>query len=134
MIQMTIVSIGSVILGVMVLIGGIVAGIVADCDGSDRVGMMILAIIVSLMMIIIPIVYSRTESGKRALKDQQSNFGTNQAQREITVYDINGNIIEQYKGKFDIETDRDKYILFDDENGKRHIIYYTTGTVIINEN
>ena len=132
MIQMTIVSIGSVILGVMVLIGGIVAGIVADCDGSERVGMMILAIIVSLMMIIIPIVYSRTESGKRALKDQQSNFGTNQAQREITVYDINGNIIEQYKGKFDIETDRDKYILFDDET--EHIINYTTGTVIINEN
>ena len=50
-----------------------------------------------------------------------------------TIYDINGNVITTYTGKFDIETDNEKYILFDDEDGLRHIIYYTTGTVIVNE-
>ena len=51
----------------------------------------------------------------------------------MSVYDINGILIKQYDGKFDIETDRNNYILFDDETGKRHVIYYTTGTVIVDE-
>jgi cell division protein FtsI/penicillin-binding protein 2 len=75
--------------------------------------------------------YKNFESGKRAIKTQESNLkgGIN---REIKVYDINGKEIETFKGKFDIEYDDDR-ILFDDENGNRHIIYYPTGTVIINE-
>lgn len=79
--------------------------------------------------------YKNTASGQRAFKDQESNFenGTN---RVVTVYDVNGEVIKQYDGRFDVETgnvDNAPYILFDDENGKRHIIYYTTGTVIIDE-
>lgn len=79
--------------------------------------------------------YENTASGQRAFKDQESNFenGTN---RVVTVYDINGEVIKQYDGRFDVETgniDNAPYVLFDDENGKRHIIYYTTGTVIIDE-
>lgn len=53
--------------------------------------------------------------------------------RHVRVYDFNGNLIEEYKGAFDIETTNDNYILFDDENNLRHIIYFTTGTVIIDE-
>ena len=75
--------------------------------------------------------YKNVESGKRAVKTQESNFKGG-IKREINVYDINGKIIETYKGKFDIEYDDDR-ILFDDEKGNRHIIYYPTGTVIINE-
>lgn len=73
-----------------------------------------------------------SESGRRALKDQQSNLNGG-IERTVSVYDINGDLIEQYTGRFDIETDRESYILFDDEAGKRHMIYYTTGTVIIDE-
>lgn len=73
-----------------------------------------------------------TESGRRALKDQQSNLSGG-IERTVSVYDINGKLIKQYAGRFDIETDRESYILFDDENGDRHMIYYTTGTVVVDE-
>lgn len=75
--------------------------------------------------------FNNTESGKRAIKTQESNFSGG-IEREIRVYDINGNIIQDFKGKFDVEYDDDR-ILFDDENGNRHVIYYPTGTVIIDE-
>lgn len=52
--------------------------------------------------------------------------------RTVKVFDVNGNIIYQYDGKIDIEYDECR-ILFDDEEGKRHVIYYTTGTVLIEE-
>ena len=75
--------------------------------------------------------YGNTESGKRAFKTQKSDLegGIN---RDVKVYDATGGLIKEYSGKFDIEYDDDR-ILFDDENGKRHTIYYPTGTVIIDE-
>lgn len=79
--------------------------------------------------------YENTASGQRAFKDQESNF-ENGTERVVTIYDVNGEVIKQYDGRFDVETgnvDNAPYILFDDENGKRHIIYYTTGTVTIDE-
>ena len=72
-----------------------------------------------------------TESGARAIKDYQSNV-TGGISRTVTVYDISGEVIKTYDGKFDVEYDSDR-IKFDDENGKRHVIYYTTGTVIVDE-
>lgn len=75
--------------------------------------------------------YNNTESGKRAIKDWQSNTRGG-ITRIVTVYDINGKVISKYEGKFDVEYDSDR-IKFDDEEGKRHIIYYTTGTIIIDE-
>ena len=75
--------------------------------------------------------YNNTASGKRAYKSQESNFGDG-IERTVKVYDVNGELITEYDGKFDITYDDDR-ILFDDENGKRHIIYYPTGTVVIDE-
>ena len=75
--------------------------------------------------------YNGTESGKRALKTQESNFNGG-IKRRVTVYDVEGDKIAEYEGKFDIEYDDDR-ILFDDEQGLRHIIYYPTGNVIIDE-
>ena len=72
-----------------------------------------------------------TQSGQRSIKTLQSNVSG--IERTVTVYDINGNVIKEYTGKFDVEYDESR-ILFDDEDGKRHVIYYTTGTVIIDEN
>ena len=76
--------------------------------------------------------FNNTAAGARAMKDQQSNFN-NGIERRIVVMDYSGNIVAEYEGKMDIETSNEKYVLFDDENGKRHIIYNTTGFIIIDE-
>lgn len=75
--------------------------------------------------------YGNSEWGRRALKSQRSNLEGG-ITREVKVYDVTGNLIQKYSGKFDIEYDDDR-ILFDDEDGKRHTIYYPTGTVIVDE-
>lgn len=72
-----------------------------------------------------------TEGGKRTIKDTQSNISGG-IERVITVYDIDGEIIKRYEGRFDVEYNSER-IKFDDEEGKRHVIYYTTGTVTIDE-
>lgn len=74
---------------------------------------------------------NNTESGRRELKTQDSNFHGG-IEREVTVYDMNGDVIEHFQGKFDVEY-KDERVMFDDENGNRHIIYFKSGTVIINE-
>lgn len=76
--------------------------------------------------------YNNTASGARAIKDQQSNFN-NGIERHIVVKDYSGGVIAEYEGKMDIETDNETYVLFDDEEGKRHIIYNTTGFILIDE-
>ena len=75
--------------------------------------------------------FNNTAAGKRALKTQESNFNDG-IERTIIVYSVDGEPIKIYQGKFDIVYDNDR-ILFDDEKGKRHIIYYPTGTVLIDE-
>lgn len=75
--------------------------------------------------------FNSTASGARALKSQRSNFH-NGINRVVTVYDVNGQVIKEYKGKFDLEYDDDR-ILFDDDEGLRHVIYYPTGTITIDE-
>ena len=125
-----------VLLGIGVFVA--IAAITVACYSfyNDEVGtgiaIIVIGLIVAAAMIIGPIVYSNTEAGKRALKDQQSNFNEG-IQRTVRVYDIEGDLIETYTGKFDIETDNDSYIIFDDESGKRHIIYFSTATVLIDE-
>ena len=100
----------------------------------DRRGRILTCLICAMLVaatVAIGFFYSNTAIGRRALKSQKSNFN-NGIERTVRVYDVEGDIIQQYEGKFDIEYDSDR-ILFDDEHGKRHIIYYTTGTVIIDE-
>ena len=75
--------------------------------------------------------YHGTESGKRAMKSQESNFNGG-IKRSVRVFDVNGDLIQEYAGEFDVDYDSNR-IVFDDENGLRHIIYYPTGTVIIDE-
>ena len=74
-----------------------------------------------------------TANGVRAMKDQQSNLD-NGLHREIIITAEDGREIFYYKGKCDIETDHGSYILFEDEDGYRHIIYKgVQDTIIINE-
>ena len=99
-------------------LGGVISGILG------------IALIVGIWLIGVWY-FNHTEAGKRAIKTQNSDFNGG-ILREVKVYDAIGNEIANYQGKFDVEYD-DGHILFDDENGNRHIIYYKTGTVIIDE-
>lgn len=76
--------------------------------------------------------YNHTAIGMRAIKSEESNLsgGIN---RSVEVYDATGNLLKTYHGKFDVAYDSNR-IIFDDENNMRHVIYYQTGTVIIDEN
>lgn len=74
-----------------------------------------------------------TADGARAMKDQESNLN-NGLHREIVVTAEDGRKIFYYKGKCDIEADHSTYILFEDEEGYRHIIYKgVQDTIIVNE-
>ena len=114
------------------LIGiGLYIGYVVDGEHTTLIGGLI-GIFLSILLLIGMLWYfNSTAAGSRALKTQESNFNRG-INRTITVYDIEGDIIQQFSGKFDIEYDDDR-IMFDDENNLRHIIYYPTGTVIIDE-
>ena len=74
-----------------------------------------------------------TASGLRAVKDQQSEL-SNGLERSIVVTAEDGREIYRYEGKCDIETDNGNYILFEDANRKRVIIYKgVQDTIIITE-
>lgn len=75
---------------------------------------------------------NNTASGARALKDQESEFN-NGIMREITITAEDGREIYHYIGRCDIETN-DNYIIFEDEQGLRQMIYWgVTDTIIISE-
>ena len=76
---------------------------------------------------------SCSESCSRSCKDMSSEYNGG-LHRTVKVYDIDGELVAEYTGKFDIETDHSTYILWDDEMGKRHIIYFSTFNIIIDEN
>ena len=76
--------------------------------------------------------FNNTASGARALKDEQSNLNKG-LMREITITAEDGREIFHYVGKCDIET-TNEYILFEDENGLRQMIYWgVQDTIIISE-
>ena len=76
--------------------------------------------------------FSCSESCARSCKDCKSDYGGG-LYRTVKVYDIDGDLVAEYSGKFDIETDHTTYILWDDEKGMRHIIYFSTFNIIIDE-
>lgn len=124
-------TIGAIItLGVLTLVI-LGFGICMSVDGNEILSAIISLLICVIMWACTAFYYTQTEFGKRAVKTEKSNLGGG-ITREVKVYDIEGDLIQKYKGKFDVDYDDDR-IIFDDENGMRHIIYYPTGTVIIDE-
>lgn len=120
---------------VLCIIGAALWVIFVLLDGDSKTGS-IITVIIALALSILLLgafnwYYTSTASGSRAVKTQQSNLD-NGIQRTVTVYSATGEVIKEYEGKFDVEYDDDR-ILFDDENGLRHVIYYPTGTVVIDE-
>lgn len=70
-------------------------------------------------------------SCSRFTKTLESDFGDG-VYRTVRVYDVNGELISEYAGYFDVTYD-DNRIIFDDENDQRHQIFVGTGTVEIDE-
>lgn len=125
-------TVGGIIFCVICSIFVIFLGVMIGSNTNPLVGFLVFVI---LMVDIWGGSYwycNNTASGARAIKDQQSNFN-NGIERHIVVKDYSGGIIAEYEGKMDIETDNETYVLFDDEEGKRHIIYNTTGFILIDE-
>lgn len=125
------------VIAIMILAFGIGLGVVFASDGRNgSIGIGIVFIVVSVALVGALYVgmnwyYTATESGKRAFKTQKSNLEAG-IERSVKVYDMNGDLLQEYSGRFDVAYNSDR-ILFDDEDGKRHVIYYPTGTVIIDE-
>lgn len=125
--------------------GWIVFGIIALCvlgfclfigTISDEMTGIVISLLIGVIICIFICIgmhwyFNNTASGQRAIKTQESNFNMG-IDRKVCVYDATGNLIKEYEGKFDVAYDDDR-IIFDDEKGLRHIIYYPTGTVIIDE-
>lgn len=124
------------LLGFVLIIGLAIAG---WCFYEEGWKLGLCAVLVTVILTVLLGCYcfwwcNNTAEGARAMKDQQSNL-SNGLNREITVVAEDGREIFHYKGKCDIETDHDdNYILFEDEDGLRRMIYYSiTDTVLIME-
>jgi len=87
-----------------------------------------------LMGVMLIIVFTLNMTGCAGLTRMGKSIGsdlTGGLNRVVTVYDQNGNVLQTYEGKIDIEdTDYGNKILFD-LNGKRIVIY--NSTVIVEE-
>lgn len=119
------------VLALCLLILGVVIAVCAESIPGKILGIIVCIAIAVGIWVAGWFYCTHTERGKRALKTQQSNLNGG-IERRVLVYDVSGNVIADYQGKFDITYNNDR-ILFDDEKGLRHIIYYPTGTVIIDE-
>lgn len=120
---------------IIAIIGGIAGGVI--CFAENKAVAITSIIIMALVSIGVLCGmlwwYSNTESGKRAMKTQESNFEGG-ITRNVKAYDAIGNLLYEYEGQFDISFNGDEQrILFDDEHGNRHVIYFKTGTVIVEE-
>ena len=125
-------TVGGIIFCVICSIFVILLGVMIGSNTKPLAGILIAGILAAGIWGGAHWYYNNTASGARAIKDQQSNFN-NGIERHIVVKDYSGGVIAEYEGKMDIETDNETYVLFDDEEGKRHIIYNTTGFILIDE-
>ena len=116
---------------VITFLACIVNSVISDHMDSFLHGTLYAAPIIVILLIGMLWWYGNTESGKQAYKTQTSNLNSG-IERTVEVYDATGNLIKQYSGKFDVDYKYNR-IIFKDVNGKRHTIFYPTGTVIIDE-
>ena len=122
----------AIIIGAIGLAISFALGIVDNNWRKCAVSVLVTVLVVTLIIISGFWVCNNTARGVRAMKDQQSNFN-NGLMREITITAEDGREIFHYVGKCDIETNGN-YILFENENGLRQMIYWgITDTIIVNE-
>ena len=127
-----------IIFGILLacMIGVIIFMIIENVEAKYK----IIALIIEVVLIVAVVggcaaYHTKTESGKRIIKTWQSETSGG-IDRTVTVYDINGEEVAKYTGRFDVEESSQEGVvkIKFDCNGKRHIIYAQTGTVLIDEN
>lgn len=93
------------------------------CDSIAAKGISIIVGVILIFALLFGMFwyFNNTASGQRALLDQKSDFD-NGIERTVTVYTANGEVIAQYTGKIDIDTNDGGYVKFDFD-GKRYIYY-----------
>lgn len=104
----------------------IIGGAIAIAQMSNSVIGKILIILVAIILVFGMFAgfrwyFTSTASGQRALTDQKSEYAGG-LDRTITIYTADGEIIAQYEGRIDIDTNDGGYVKFDFE-GKRYIYY-----------
>lgn len=116
--------------------GGAFAVLAGDFEKGTKRIVLVIEIVLFIALVGGCAMYNtKTESGKRSVKSWQSETSGG-IDRTVTVYDINGEEIAKYTGRFDVEETSQEGVVkikFDCD-GKRHIIYAQTGTVLIDEN
>ena len=124
--------IAAFVVGIIGIIFSIAIWYIDDNPGGSMLCILITAVLV-LLIIGGGFGYcNNTANGIRMMKDQQSEL-SNGLMREITITAEDGREIFHYVGKCDIETNGN-YILFEDENGLRQMIYWgITDTIIVSE-
>lgn len=124
--------IGAIVVGIIGIIFSTMVWVLDDNAGGGVLGLMITIFLVLLILGGGFWYCNNTAGGARAMKDQQSEL-QNGLMREITITAENGREIFHYVGKCDIETNGN-YILFEDENNLRQMIYWgITDTIIVSE-
>lgn len=123
-----------IIFGILLIIGiaiSLIMGIETEDVLAGVTSGAILVILIAVIMGITGWYNTSTAAGKRAVKDYKSNVN-NGIEREIVITAEDGREIFRYEGKIDIESNHtDNYIKFDDEHGKRYIIYYGVQDTIL---
>lgn len=116
-----------IVFGILMLVGVLVTIFIgADCSSATGwiISGLVSIIAIGVIMTVTGWYNTNTAAGKRALKDFKSNVN-NGIEREIIITAEDGREIFRYDGKIDIESNHeDNYIKFDDEHGKRYIVYY----------
>lgn len=123
-----------IIFGILLIFGiaiSLVIGIETENVRAGIISGLISVILTAIIMAIVAWYNTSTAAGKRAVKDYKSNVN-NGIEREIVITAEDGREIFRYEGKIDIESNHtDNYIKFDDEHGKRYIIYYGVQDTIL---
>ena len=124
--------VAAIVVGIIGIIFSLAGWCIDDNPGGGMLGILITVLIVAIIIGGGFWYCNNTAGGARAMKDQQSELN-NGLMREITITAEDGREIFHYVGKCDIETNGN-YILFEDENGMRQMIYWgITDTIIVSE-
>lgn len=128
------------ILFILALVGLVITIIVAygffdDMEPGKGILTIIIGLIITAICIVGGIVYLRSASFQREIKDLKSDY-CGGISRTIIITAEDGREIYNYTGTVDLEIDADtRKIKFEDENNKRQIIIYgVQDTVTIIEN
>ena len=78
-------------------------------------------VLLTVLSVVMILLLTGCATWDRAVQDMKSDLN-NGVQRTIRVYTVNGDLMAEYNGKIDLETNQGGYVKFD-FNGKRYIYY-----------